>query len=174
MSGPPRPVVVDDMEITENSRDRDRLPRPSPRGKGSNPPTDDRIRSALDAVAVYVPAEGIGFYVAATALIGAPTLAQDVFVFILTIAIVGVLVVLSHHRTSRSHRSSKRLAQALLFAVFGAALYMSAMPYSFAHTWGPYTPTISGVVVLAAAILMPAIGTILGLTNHAGNYDSDI
>ncbi|MEV0797310.1 hypothetical protein AB0I34_06455 [Kribbella sp. NPDC050281] len=170
-SGVPASVVVDDIEISTNSRDRGRPSRPGARAGGTDAPAGDRIRAALDAIAVYVPAEALGFYVAASAFIGAPTFGQDVFVFTVTIVIVGVLVVLAQQQGPGPERSARRLGLALLFAIVGAALYMSAMPYSFAHRWSPYTPTMSGVVILAAAILMPAIGAILGLT--AGGKGDD-
>jgi hypothetical protein len=114
--------------------------------------------SALVIISSYIPAEALGFYVTATALLRYPYGRGDAIIAGCAIVFVILLVLVANTRIPHNERSKRRLALALSFAVLAACAYISALPQSFVHEWQPYTSTVGAVVLLGASILLPVLG----------------
>jgi hypothetical protein len=119
------------------------------------------VTSAITIVAAYIPAEAIGFYVTATALLGYPRGTADALIAGVSLALVVVLVCAAHGRGVEAVRQSSRLRVALAFSLVAASVYIAAMPQSFVHEWHPYTSRVSAVALLAFSIVLPAFGQLL-------------
>lgn len=119
-------------------------------------------KSALTTIASYIPAEALGFYVTATALLGYPRGRGDALIAGCSLVLVAVLVLVGYSNNRASGPTSPyRLFLALFFAIFAACVYISALPQSFIHEWPPYTSKVGAVVLLGSSILMPAMGELL-------------
>jgi hypothetical protein len=144
-------IPVDDIDHSTFAQD-----------EGQSLGLDRRAQAALTIVSTFVPGEALAFYITTSALLASHAAVTDLAVALATLSIVAVLVVTSHLDIPRYRRSRRRLCVALALALAGAAIYLAAMPNSASHNWSMYSPRVSAAVVLAASILMPAIGHALG------------
>lgn len=117
--------------------------------------------SALVIITSYIPAEALGFYVTATALLRYPHGGGDEILAVCSLVFVALLVLVAYARIPTSTRSKRKLWLALFFAVIAAGAYIAALPQSFVHDWRPYTSTVGAVVLLGASIVLPALGELL-------------
>jgi hypothetical protein len=155
-----RPTIVATNDIVIDDIDHAVFSRSALRQQGKQ---DGGTQAALMIIAAFVPGEALAFYVTASALLGSATAGTDLAIASATLAIVAVLVLTAHATVPEFRRSPRRLCLALVFALFGAAVYLAAMPNSAAHQWKAYTPQVSAVVVVAASILMPPLANYFGL-----------
>ena len=123
-------------------------------------PAKKATDTALLVVSAYIPAEALGFYLTATALLEYPKGWTDAGIAVVTLGFVALLVLAPNVQSQDAVRSGWRLTLALLFALTAACAYIAALPQSFVHQWPPYTSSVGAVVVIGCSILLPALGTI--------------
>jgi hypothetical protein len=122
------------------------------------------VATALEAVSAFVPGEALGFYITANALLPSQGVRQDIILTMVTLGLSALLVSAPYLGSEPTQRSKRKLVAALVFAVIGGLIYLFALPTSFIHSWSVYTPQVGGIVVIAAAIAMPVLGSLAGLS----------
>jgi hypothetical protein len=146
------PLTVDDIDLSVLASGGGQRRRPGPAG------------SALVIITSYIPAEALGFYVTATALLRYPHGLGDGLIAASTLLLVALLVLAAHARIPAETRSKRKLGLAISFALVAAGVYIAALPQSFAHEWRPYTSAVGAVVVIGSSILLPTLGELLHFT----------
>jgi hypothetical protein len=121
----------------------------------------DKTAAALAVIATYVPGEALAFHITASALLSISSPGADALLTAVTLAIVVALVICAYFVLPSAARDRTKCALSLAFALVSALVYLAALPSSFAHSWSAYTGPVSAVVVIAASILLPAIGAAL-------------
>lgn len=123
-----------------------------------------RTTLAFDAIAAYIPAEALGFYVIAVSFIGRLNWNQDLLISLATIAITLLLLSAAYIDIPKGRRDRRKFGVSVCLSLAASVVYLSAMPDSLAHDWRPYTHLTSGLVVIFCAVFLPVVGKILKLT----------
>jgi hypothetical protein len=143
------------------------LPAPAP-ARGPSP----GVASALAGIATYIPSEGIGFYIAAFALLDLTNNHQhDKWLLLgLTLllnayfAIVQILAVRGEREVQASSRHKRRqIVTAVLLTTVALCVYIAALPDNPFLGVTDITLPWAGVMAIALALILPSLTKFLGL-----------
>lgn len=133
---------------------------PAPRAANGLPTHEPNF---IDQFTAFIPSEALAIHIVAVAFLGKLTPSQDALLSGFILTLVALILWLGWLEAPADRRSWKRLAVGMIISVIAAAVYLAALPDSIAHELPMYTPTIGGLVVLLAAVLLPRIASVTGI-----------